>query len=201
MSVGMINGRLFFIIGLLWSFSGPACAVQLPTGLSISLSRYSGRPNPSWLESNPVEISKISVMLRASSLAPQKDLWNFGCFSVENPNGINGIPGFLIVCKDGINSFNKEGTTLHDNGALYTYFVNSALHANVDVPIELRGDIDGNGRIDQADINELLQDKDKENSKSVCGSRCDLDNDGMITMLDARKLAAECTYSHCASRP
>jgi hypothetical protein len=52
----------------------------------------------------------------------------------------------------------------------------------------IAGDLDGNGVVDQNDLNILLRDISKNVEQSVCGFQCDLDGDGVITSLDAQKL-------------
>jgi hypothetical protein len=59
-------------------------------------------------------------------------------------------------------------------------------------------DLNGDGVVDQNDLNMLLTDRNKSVSESVCGQRCDLDEDGKITARDARKLALLCTFTGCA---
>jgi len=62
------------------------------------------------------------------------------------------------------------------------------------------GDIDGDGDVDQDDVNLLMRDRNKLVSQSACDARCDLDGDGKITVLDARKLMLLCTRPRCATR-
>jgi hypothetical protein len=63
------------------------------------------------------------------------------------------------------------------------------------------GDLDGNGVVDRADLNILLRGLNQSVTQSACGTRCDLDGDGMITALDARKLQLLCTRPRCATPP
>jgi len=63
----------------------------------------------------------------------------------------------------------------------------------------LTGDLDGDGDVDRNDLNILLLDRNKPVSQSACGSACDLDGDGIITGLDARKLVLLCTRPRCAT--
>lgn len=61
------------------------------------------------------------------------------------------------------------------------------------------GDIYPDGIIDQVDLNMLLEERNKIIKNSTCGLACDLDGDGMITVLDARRLVNLCTRPLCAS--
>ena len=63
----------------------------------------------------------------------------------------------------------------------------------------LPGDIDNDGDVDRDDLNILLLDRNKSVADSSCGSACDLDGDGVITALDARKLVLLCTRPRCAT--
>jgi hypothetical protein len=61
------------------------------------------------------------------------------------------------------------------------------------------GDFDGDGDVDRDDLNILLQDRNSPVDESACGTACDLDGDGLITVLDARKLFLMCTRPRCAT--
>jgi len=61
----------------------------------------------------------------------------------------------------------------------------------------VRGDLDGDSDVDQSDVNILLGYRNKP--ASACPA-CDLDGDGMITALDARKLVLLCTRPRCATQ-
>ena len=61
-------------------------------------------------------------------------------------------------------------------------------------PNETPGDLDGDGDVDRSDINIIRQYRNQP--VSTCPD-CDIDGDGRITVLDARKLFNMCTCSRC----
>jgi hypothetical protein len=66
----------------------------------------------------------------------------------------------------------------------------------VATPSIIPGDLDNDGDVDQNDLNILLSYRNKPASSCP---KCDLDGDGMITVLDARKLVLLCTRPRCAT--
>jgi len=58
------------------------------------------------------------------------------------------------------------------------------------------GDLNGDGVVDSRDVALITQNLNK-NAADVPGA--DVDNDGKITALDARKLALICTKAGCAT--
>jgi len=63
-----------------------------------------------------------------------------------------------------------------------------------DSVIGVTGDLDHDGDIDRNDLNVILSYRNQEASQCP---ECDLDNDGVITVLDARKLVLMCTRPRC----
>jgi len=61
---------------------------------------------------------------------------------------------------------------------------------------EVPGDLDSDGDVDQNDLNILLTYRNQP--ASAC-PECDIDGDGVITVLDARKLVLLCTRPRCAT--
>jgi len=60
----------------------------------------------------------------------------------------------------------------------------------------ITGDLDNDGDVDQNDLNILLTYRNQP--ASAC-PECDIDGDGIITVLDARKLVLMCTRPRCAT--
>lgn len=69
--------------------------------------------------------------------------------------------------------------------------------ANVKAPAP-DGDINDDGIIDRFDVKII---NSYRNYPASIKPECDIDGDGTITILDARKLTTMCTYSRCASAP
>ncbi|MEJ2454173.1 MAG: carboxypeptidase-like regulatory domain-containing protein [Candidatus Thiodiazotropha sp.] len=61
------------------------------------------------------------------------------------------------------------------------------------------GDYDSDGDVDRDDLSILLLDRNKTVEASACGPACDLDQDGLITALDARTLVLLCSRPRCAT--
>jgi hypothetical protein len=61
------------------------------------------------------------------------------------------------------------------------------------------GDLNGDREVDKDDLDILLRSLNQSVDESACGTRCDLDGDGIITILDARKLKHLCTRHGCAT--
>ena len=66
---------------------------------------------------------------------------------------------------------------------------------DIEMPIE--GDLDGDDDVDRNDLNIILA--ARNTAASGVDDARDLDNDGTITALDARKLTLLCTRPRCAT--
>ena len=67
---------------------------------------------------------------------------------------------------------------------------------NVAVETAMLGDFNGDSEVDRDDLNILLIHRNQPASECP---ECDLDGDGTITVLDARKLVLLCTRARCAT--
>ncbi len=65
----------------------------------------------------------------------------------------------------------------------------------------IRGDLLVNGIVDLEDLNILLSAENlgKRVDDSVCGEQCDLNDDGWINIVDARRLVRMCTFPRCTA--
>jgi hypothetical protein len=74
----------------------------------------------------------------------------------------------------------------------------SSVHLKVSVPNSIRGDLNGDGRVDKDDLNIILA---ALNTPSVGPHDArDLNGDGVINALDARILVTLCTSTGCATQ-
>ncbi len=65
---------------------------------------------------------------------------------------------------------------------------------------DVEGDLDGDGDVDRDDIMVVIGERNVAVEESECGAPCDLDGDGVITVLDGRKLVLLCTRPGCATQ-
>lgn len=98
------------------------------------------------------------------------------------PNGTGRIYTISLQCTDLAGNSTSESLT-------------------VSVPaVCSSGDIDCDGDVDRDDLDILISERNKTVPESDCGAKCDLDGDGRITGLDARKLVALCTRPNCSTQ-
>ncbi len=72
--------------------------------------------------------------------------------------------------------------------------------ASLDVDVLRAGDVNRDGNIDRADLNEEMKSVGNWALNSACGTACDLDGDGVISVLDIRKLVLICGSACAASK-
>jgi hypothetical protein len=97
---------------------------------------------------------------------------------------INGSNIILHLTDNGLGDSNLTSGVISDPGGPATK------------TISLKGDITKDGIIDRNDVNIINSNRNQK--ASVCPD-CDIDGDGTITILDARKIMTMCTYPSCAS--
>jgi hypothetical protein len=168
----------------------------------VSLQITSGVPNPSLVVTNLNDIAQLQQFINGLPNAAPIEEPPFGGFTLLSNEAISGFPQNVVVF-NGVVKVNKADGTIEffqDRRGLKGFLVNKAIENSIVVPGVISGDLDGDGDIDQDDINILLRDLNKPVNQSVCGVRCDLDGDGKITALDARKLTLLCTRPRCATK-
>ncbi len=84
------------------------------------------------------------------------------------------------------------------NATIIIKYRDKEVNVRVNVPHTIPGDLNGDGIVDQEDINLVLAALGYSADKPFDAR--DINNDGVISMLDVKKLTLLCTYSHCASQ-
>lgn len=67
------------------------------------------------------------------------------------------------------------------------------------ITVMFQGDTDDDQDVDLVDVRYILNNREENTSDSMCGEQCDIDGDGQITVLDARKAVVGCTRFRCAT--
>ena len=133
---------------------------------------------------------KLLGKCRESSLFdPRADLDGDGCITAmdqmslfEQDTDIDGVPDVGDNC---VTKRNKDQVDTDKDGL-------------GDACDTVLGDLDGDGDVDQDDLNKILS---ALNTPASANDPRDLDADGKITALDARKLTTLCTQSRCVIVP
>jgi len=126
----------------------------------------------------PLSYSWSFVSVPTSSGLTNDDILNADTFSPSFTPDVAGTYVLQLMVTDGQDS-------AYDNVAV-TVITEEAI----------TGDLDGDSDIDQNDLNILLTYRNQP--ASAC-PECDIDGDGIITVLDARKLVLMCTRPRCAT--
>jgi len=176
-------------------------------GRTVQRSAYLGNNNMPIPElvypNNEERIGTTMPTLRWTSVLGSEDYWIGIWNKVPDPCGAIG-EGFIwqsetdnteITIPEGILTAGSYYWIIVANGqedwqssaAIYSFSVKKAQRS---------GDVDNDGDIDQNDLNILLTYRNQP--ASAC-PECDLDGDGVITVLDARKLVLMCTRPRCVT--
>lgn len=114
----------------------------------------------------------------------------------------SGTEDAQVTFSVNVRSDATPGTDVMNQATIYFPDVPQATPTNVivhTIPQEaIPGDLNHDGIVDRDDLNIILSYRNQP--ASVC-PECDLDGDGMITALDARKLVLLCTCPRCVCLP
>jgi hypothetical protein len=145
-----------------------------------------------------VTIQKGDVFLQSGSfIDPGNDTWaatvDYGDGAGTQPLELDGKTFELThhYMEDGIYTVN---VTVSDEDEIMGV---DTLTVTVDPPPAIPGDLDGDGIVDRNDVNIIKTHRNQP--ASVC-PECDIDEDGTITVLDARALVGMCTCPRCVCR-
>lgn len=107
--------------------------------------------------------------------------------------------GLVIGRKTEQSSSSPTGTVLSQNPVAGTVVpINTPVDLTVAKRLAVLGDLDGDDDVDKNDINIVLA--AKGTAATGPNDPRDIDKDGQITLLDARKLATMCTRPNCATQ-
>lgn len=199
----------------------PADASADPAGLLV-VGRFSGagpRPYSIWLEDStgrrsgwlangarvqeiPESSAELNPDVPSDPDAPATDpvnfdAWPFG-ISILNPEA--GLRVF--VSGHQASNYSIEVVRYEEDGTMSTKLVSGSVGlgetkaVSISAAPHLTGDLDGDGDVDQDDLNIILAARGLTVS---IGDPRDLDGDLKVTALDARKLTTLCTRPRCAT--
>jgi hypothetical protein len=125
-----------------------------------------------------------------------------GKFSINDPRIIEGEPGYtgpnFIDSKDfkvilPLPSTIKKVEIIEESSGKSLAVADLTSYATKQAP---RGDLNDDGIVDRNDVNII---NDYRNQPASNNPGCDIDNDGTITIYDARNIIRLCTYPRCSS--
>jgi hypothetical protein len=158
------------------------------SGSELSIRVY--RPDGTFYNEYQSDTSPIIIDIKNA----EPGEWQFEVVAKDVPR--SNYPFALIV---GLPDVDGDGKADQDDNCPNTYNPDQAdsdKNGIGDACEIIPGDLDNDGDVDQNDLNILLSYRNKP--ASAC-PKCDLDGDGMITVLDARKLVLLCTRPRCAT--
>src|SRR3984885_10662858 len=162
------------------------------------------------LESDPILID-VEPNGTISSLHVEPTTIQFGFVGEQMPVRVIGMIGALMDITEsskvsyssqdaGVAAVSTTGIITATGGGNTTIFVSaSGIQASVpvSVPPALRGDLNGDGKVDQDDLNVILPALNTPATKPADAR--DLNRDGSINALDSRILVTLCSRPDCAT--
>jgi len=158
------------------------------SGSELSIRVY--RPDGTFYNEYQSDTSPIIIDIKNA----EPGEWQFEVVAKDVPR--SNYPFALIV---GLPDVDGDGKADQDDNCPNTYNPDQADSNKNGIGNAceiIPGDLDNDGDVDQNDLNILLSYRNKP--ASTC-PKCDLDGDGMITVLDGRKLVLLCTRPGCAT--
>ncbi len=164
--------------------------------LSVPITLFVERPD------NPTSLSVVPSHIQFSSPGEQQRLDIEGTFSDGSVLPLNRSsliaysstdPAIAYVAKNGFVTAISTG-----DATIIVKYRNKEVDVRVSVPHTIPGDLNGDDIVDREDLNLILAALNHPANKPFDAR--DLNKDGVINVLDARKLMLLCTHPRCASQ-